>query len=499
MKSEILRVDGLVKRFPAVLALGGVTITFLEGEVHGLVGENGAGKSTLMKILSGVESPTEGSVTYQGQSCRWSGVAEALDRGIVMIHQELNLVEDLSVAENVLLGREPTRLGTIDRAAMAEKTQALLNRVAARFSPSAQVANLALAERQLVEIAKALSYDAKVIIMDEPTAVLTETETESLFRLIGELREQGVTVIYISHILSEVLSLCDRITVLRDGQVVTTLLPAETSATDIAKQMVGRDLGEIFPAKGEVTSSEFLLEADGVTVPGMVKNVSLSLRPGEVLGLAGLVGSGRTETAEAIAGLRDSAVKALRLNGQPRVIRRPTDAIQAGIAYVSEDRKGLGLLMEMDCVQNVTLANLDAYAKPLLDPKRESARAEYWREKLDVRVGDMRALMRTLSGGNQQKFALAKWLETEARVLILDEPTRGIDVGSKREIYHLIHSLAEGGMGCIVISSEMTELIGLCHRILVLREGEIVGELTGEGMTEEQIIVLAAGVAEVPA
>ena len=498
MEENVLEVESVTKQFPAVQALKGVSLRFALGEVHGIVGENGAGKSTLMKILSGVESPTEGTLRFSGQPAQWSGVNAALDSGIVMIHQELNLVDDLTVAENIFLGREPTKGLSIDYAEVERRSQELLTRVSARFSPRKRVGDLPLAEQQLVEIAKALSYDAKVMIMDEPTAVLTEKETEALFRLIKDLREQGVAVIYISHILSEVLALSDRITVMRDGQVVGEVKPSETTAEEIAKMMVGRDLGDLYPVAPPLTSTEPILEVENLVVPGHVRGISFSLRPGEVLGFAGLVGSGRTETAEGIMALRRSTGN-IKFEGAPAKIKQPRDAIEMGIAYLSEDRKGLGLLVELDCVQNVTLANLKAYANPILNKQKELTRTQQWKEKLDVRVGDLGVLMRTLSGGNQQKFALAKWLETEAKVLILDEPTRGIDVGSKREIYHLIHDLAQQGMACIVISSEMTELIGICHRILVLQEGEIKGELTGSEMTEENIIVLASGIEEATA
>jgi ribose transport system ATP-binding protein len=490
----MLEVRGLTKVFPATRALDGLDLAFEKGEVHGVIGENGAGKSTLMKILSGIYEPTEGSVLLDGQEVRFRKPGDAMAKGIVMIHQELNLVDDLSVAENIFLGRERTAKGLLDRAAMREAAVELLKQVAAPFSPDTRLGDLSLAAKQLVEIAKAISYDARLIIMDEPTAVLSDRETSALFELIARLKERGVTVVYISHILSELTRVCDRITVMRDGRFVATLPKAEASPAWLARLMVGRELEDIYPPKTVPPAGDPVLTVKGLAVADWVEDVSLSLRKGEILGLAGLVGSGRTEAAEAIAGVRRRAAGTIERDGEVRRIRRVADGIRDRIAYVSEDRKGCGLVLAMDTEENITLANLRNYARPVIQRKRERAVVEDWVKQLNIRVGDVRSPVVNLSGGNQQKVAVAKWLDTKPEVLILDEPTRGIDVGSKQEIYALIHRLASEGLACLLISSEMQELIGLCHRIVVLREGRVMGELEGDEMTEEKIMYLAAGV-----
>ena len=481
-----LEVRDIVVQFPAVRALDGVSLSFEEGEVHGIIGENGAGKSTLMRVLAGLQEPTSGSI-YSNESVKhFRSVGEALKEGIAMIHQELNLVDGLTAAENVFLGKEPHRLGVLNRSEMNAKTAEYLKRVGASFGPEIEVGLLSIAGKQLVEIAKALSYEASVLIMDEPTAVLSETETQNLFSLIGDLKSKGVTVLYISHRLAEVEQICDHISVLRDGKLVNTVRRGESSQSEMATFMVGRPLGDMFPPKSTAPEAEPILSvrnlSDGVRVFG----VDLDLRPGEILGLAGLIGSGRTEVAEMLVGLRKTNASQLS--------RSPGEAAKRGLAYVSEDRKDSGLILSMDVVQNVTLPNLQAYARPILRKSEEEKAAKAWIETLDIRAGDIHAPVLFLSGGNQQKVSIAKWLELGPKILILDEPTRGVDIGAKRELYQLIHELAEQGMACLVISSELPELIGLCHRILVMRQGRIVGEVSGEGATEEGIMMLAAGV-----
>ncbi len=489
-----LEVRDLVMQFPAVTALDRVSLSFKLGEVHGVIGENGAGKSTLMKILAGVQQPTSGSVLLDGQEVRFGSVRDALRSGIAMIHQELDLVDTLSVAENVFLGGEPTRWGMLARSRMDERAKQLLKSVGAEFSPRAALGTLSIAGKQLVEIAKALSHDARILLMDEPTAVLTDQETASLFDLIESLKSRGVTVIYISHRLSEVERVCDRLSILRDGVLVKTLLRGEANQSEMASLMVGRDVSEMYPSKRERNEAKLILEASEFIVPGFVKSASLGVNEGEILGLAGLIGSGRTEFAEAIVGARARTSGELRVDDISKRIRSPKDAMRAGIAYVSEDRKGTGLVLPMSVIENCTLANLREYARPLLQKSNERAAAEGWKRKLDIRAGDMRAPIATLSGGNQQKVSIAKWLETSPRVLILDEPTRGVDIGAKREIYSLIHSLAESGTACILISSELTEIVGMCGRVIVMREGATVGELNGTDATEQAIMRLAAGV-----
>lgn len=492
----ILEVRQVSKQFPAVLALDGVSLTFESGEVHGIVGENGAGKSTLMKVLSGIHPPSAGSLALDGHELRLGGVRDATSHGIVMIHQELNLVDELTVAENIFLGREPKVGPLLDRPTMLAESEGYLAQVGAHFPPSTKVGDLSIAGKQLVEIAKAISTDASILIMDEPTAVLTEHETVALFRLIGELKAKGVTVIYISHILSELLQICDRITVLRDGKLIGTVDASSATQAGLAKMMVGRELGELFPPKSPMPSSDPILVVDQVTVPGHSHEVSFELRRGEILGLAGLIGAGRTETAEAIAGIRARSSGRILKDGQALRQATPQEGIRNGIVYVSEDRKAAGLVLDMDVVANTTLANLKSYSRGFIDKRRERAKVEEWVKKLDIRVGDLDASVLFLSGGNQQKVSVAKWLETKPDILILDEPTRGIDVGSKREMYNLIAALAAEGLACLVISSDMPELIGLCHRVLVLREGQVMGELREDELTEEGIMLLAAGVNE---
>lgn len=490
-----LDVDDMVMEFPAVRALDGVSVTFEPGEVHGIIGENGAGKSTLMKIMSGLQQQTSGEIRLDGRRLALSGVRDAIEHGIAMIHQELNLVDELTAAENVFLGREVTRHGLLDRERMNADTARYLAEVRAPFPPTVRVGELSIAGKQLVEIAKALASDASVLIMDEPTAVLSDPESEALFALIRRLRERGVCVVYISHRLAEVVEICDRVTVLRDGRLVTTIERGEGfDLQNLADLMVGRPLSDMYPPKTEPPVGASVLEVQGATVTGLASNIDLAVRPGEVVGLSGLVGSGRTELAEALVGARALEAGEIRVDGRPARIRNPRDAVRYGIAYVSEDRKGIGLHLGLSVVSNLTMANLAAYCRPLLDHRREVESTRRWVDELDVRAGNIEAPILYLSGGNQQKIAIAKWLDTKPRVLILDEPTRGVDVGAKREVYQLIRRLVEEGMACIVISSELPEIIGLCHRTLVMREGRLVGELVGDEMTEEAIMRLAAGV-----
>ncbi len=487
-----LEVRDIVMQFPAVRALDGISLVFEPGEVHGIIGENGAGKSTLMKILSGLQQPTSGTILLDDKPIVLGGVRDALAHGIGMIHQELNLVDELTVAENVFLGREIVRGGLLDRSTMRAETQNYLNQVHASFSPNLRVGDLSIAGKQLVEIAKALSSHAQILIMDEPTAVLSDPEADALFELIARLKEQGVTVLYISHRLPEVCAICDRITVLRDGQFVETLAGPEADPRRLASAMVGRELSDFYPPKTPLSEQAPVLEVHNARVFGHVYDASFAVRPGEILGLSGLVGAGRTELAEAMIGVRPFHGE-MRINGKPVRIKNPRHAMRNGIAYVSEDRKLLGLILSLDTVRNTSMACLPKFGV-IVNRKAERETAARWKEDLDIRVGDMDAPILFLSGGNQQKVSLAKWLETKPKVLILDEPTRGVDVGAKREIYNLIQKLSEEGLACIVISSELPEIIGLCHRAVVMREGRVVGEVEGDSLNEESIMQLAAGV-----
>jgi len=493
MKSGLqpaVSVSGLTKRFGSVRALDGVNLELVAGEVHGIVGENGAGKSTLMKILAGVQQPTSGQMLVRGSEARFQSVQDALQLGIVMIHQELNLVDELSVADNIFLGREPVRFGLIDRGRCASDARELLHRIGHDLDPARLVYTLSIADKQMVEIAKALSYQASVLIMDEPTATLTERDALALLELIGQLRTNGVSIVFISHILPQVLQVSDRITVLRDGKVVTTLETDQVKRTterELASLMVGRPMAEYFPPR-KPHGQNVVLSVENLSVPQLAYDIDFEVHQGEIFGLAGLIGAGRTETAEAIVGLRRRLSGTLRLDGKPITIENPVDATRLGIAYLPEDRKDAGLTLSMDVVDNTTMVSMSRYGRLLIDRRGQEVATQAHVSRLRIRAGALNDAVATLSGGNQQKVLLAKWLEIAPRVLIVDEPTRGVDIGAKEEIYHLLHELAAQGMTCIMISSEMNELLGMCHRIGVMRSGRLVTILDGESATEDQII-----------
>ena len=496
----MLEVHQIGKSFPAVRALDGVSLRVGAGEVVGVIGENGAGKSTLMKILAGIEQPDEGSLVLEGRPYAPRSAREATEAGVAMIHQELNLAGALSAAENIVLGREPRRWGFIRRAAMRAEATRRLAEVGASIDPDATVGDLPVAQQQLVEIAKALSQQSKVLILDEPTAVLSERETRRLFELVRRLAAAGTAIVYISHLLPEVRSLCDRIAVLRDGRIVAETTPAESDAHRLAALMVGRELADVYPPRSPRPVAPARIAVRGAAISGHVHEASFEIAPGEILGLAGLVGSGRTELAEAVAGLRRLRSGEVLLDGAAVRLRSPRQALDRGVAYVSEDRKGRGVFVELACAENLTLPNLAAYGAFAPSRRREAESTRSWIRTLDIRCPDASAPMRTLSGGNQQKFAVASRLDVKPTVLLLDEPTRGVDVGAKRELYHLIAKLAADGLACLVISSELPELIGLCHRIAVMRQGRIVGEVDPAARTpeetEQSIMRLAAGVSE---
>ena len=490
-----IAVEHLTVEFPAVRALDDVSLALAPGEVHGVIGENGAGKSTFMKVLAGLQQPTQGRLLIDGAPVRLAGAAAAIRPGVGMMHQELNHVDDLSVAENLFLGRFPGRV-LLDRRGMRRRAQELLTTVGSEADPNTRLGRLSVAQQQMVEIAKAVGQEARVLIMDEPTAVLGERESQKLFALIRRLRAEGKTILYVSHRLPEVLDLCDRITVLRDGRHVTTLEGARREGVDeskLASLMVGREMKDHFPPR-HPHGQELRLEVQGLSVPGLVHDVSFAVRAGEIFGLAGLIGAGRTELAEAIVGLRHPSSGTVRVAGEPVRIRHVGDAKRAGIAYVSEDRKAAGLTLEMSIAANTTMATLRQYCHPFIDRKAEREVTIAHGTNLRTKYGRVQDAVSTLSGGNQQKVALAKWLDARPKVLLLDEPTRGVDIGAKEEIYRVIQRLADEGMACVVISSEMNELIGLCHRIGIMRSGRLVGELEGASATEEAIMHAAAGV-----
>lgn len=492
MSETVLSTEDLSKDFGEVRVLHDVNFDLERTEVHALIGENGAGKSTLMKILSGYLQPSEGTMTLFGRQVRFANSNEAERQGVVLIHQEFNLAEDLSVEENIFLGRELHKGPFVNSKAMAEASKALLEDLKTPVDPRERVRNLSVSQKQMVEIAKAVSRDARILIMDEPTDVLTGTETEILFDLIRRLKTSGVTVIYISHKLDEVKTIADRVTVLRDGYVITTRPASELSQDEMATLMVGRELSDMYPPKTDY-SSKVVFAANNVTVPGWVKDISFDLHAGEILGFAGLVGAGRTELFEGILGLRPRSSGTLYRSGERVAIRNPRDAADLGIVYLSEDRKGKGILTEMRLRPNVTLLALERYAKPFIDFSKERSALQRAVDSFDVRAPSLSARAGNLSGGNQQKLVLAKIMEIDPDIIILDEPTRGIDVGTKRQIYFFINELTEQGKACILISSEMPELIGLCHRVLVMHSGKAVGVLSGDDIRENEIVRYATG------
>jgi ribose transport system ATP-binding protein len=485
-----ISVTALSKRFGTVQALDRVDLQLQRGEVHGIVGENGAGKSTLMKILSGVEQPSDGELRVDGSPVRFHGVIDALNLGIAMIHQELNLVDELSVADNIFLGREFTRSGIIDTSRTEQEAGRLLQRIGHNLDPSRPVRSLSIADKQMVEIAKALSYNARVLIMDEPTATLTEHETAALLDLVDGLRKSGVTIVFISHILPQVLRISDRVTVLRDGRVVASIehdkLAAMTERS-LASLMVGRSITDYFPPRLP-HREDIVLSVRGLSVRDLIDKVSFDVHAGEIFGLAGLIGAGRTETAEAIVGLRKKSGGVIHLRGEVADIKELTDATDRGLAYLAEDRKDAGLTLGMSIIDNTTLVSLPRYCRVLIDRSAQLHATEAHAKRLRLHASSLTDPVWALSGGNQQKVLLAKWLEVSPKVLIVDEPTRGVDIGAKEEIYHLLQQLAAEGMACILISSEMNELLGLCHRISVMRQGRLVMILDGQTATEEQII-----------
>ena len=493
LEPPILETKNLSKDFGPVRVLHDVSFSLQAGEVHALIGENGAGKSTLMKILSGYLPPSEGELRLFGEPVRFRNSSEAESLGVVLIHQEFNLADDLTVEENIFLGRERRRGLFLDRRAMVGAAREVLEELRTPVNPRARVRDLSVSQKQMVEIAKAVSRSVRLLIMDEPTDVLTGRETEVLFDLIRRLQKNGVTVVYISHKLGEVSAVADRVTVLRDGHLITTRPAAELSQDEMASLMVGRELSDMYPPKRPVETEEVVFSAKNVTVPGHVETASFELRKGEILGFAGLVGAGRTELFEGLLGLRPRSSGTVTRNGRPVDIKNLRDATALGIAYLSEDRKGKGLLTSMRLRPNVTLLALRKYAHPLIDYKQETAALEKAVDEFDIRVPRLDTRADTLSGGNQQKLVLAKIMDVDPDIIILDEPTRGIDVGTKRQIYLFIQTLTESGKSCIVISSELPELIGLCHRVVVMLSGRVSGILEGRDINEDEIVRYATG------
>ncbi|KPC52646.1 sugar ABC transporter ATP-binding protein [Amantichitinum ursilacus] len=489
-----IRFEQISKRFGPVEVLHEVSFGVAPGRIYGLLGENGAGKSTLMKILAGYEQASAGQLWVDDHAQTFTGPRQAEANGIVLIHQEFNLAEHLSIAQNIFLGHEIKRHGLLDDRAMHAATRHYLDQVGLSADPATPVRRLIVAEKQLVEIAKALSRNARLLIMDEPTATLTPGETERLFTLMRKLRADGVTLLYISHKLDEVERITDEIVVMRDGRFVTRAPTASVTRQQMANLMVGRDVSELFPPRlPPATDAPEVFAVNHLKVPGWMQDLSFSVRAGEILGFAGLVGAGRTEAFEAIIGLRARSGGDFAINGQPVRLNNPRAAMRHGLTYLSEDRKGKGLHVDLGLRQNLTLMTLERYAHPLLDVAAETAALTRAVHDFGIRTGDINSKARMLSGGNQQKLALAKFLHPDPKVVVLDEPTRGVDVGAKRDIYFLIQALAQQGRAVIVISSELLELIGLCHRVAVLRGGQLQTTLDADQLTEEALIGYATG------
>ena len=480
------------RSFGPIQILHDITLELFPGEVHALIGENGAGKSTAMKIMSGYLEPTAGTVELDGRPVSFAVSREAEAQGVTLIHQEFNLAQLLSVQQNIFLGHELKRGWLLDHRTMQAETRALLDRLETRLDPRDKVADISVPEKQMVEIAKALSRVARVLIMDEPTAALTTRETEVLFRQIERLRAEGVAILYTSHKLDEVAKIADKVTVMRDGRLVVTAGRGEMSVDRMAEAMVGRELSDLFPPKRQVAAGAPVLEVSDLTVEGMVQDASFRLGRGEILGFAGLVGAGRTELMEALIGVRP-CTGAVRINGQPVHLHSVEAAMKAGLVYLPEDRKEHGLILTQDMRRNLTLLALRKFTRRLIDQKAEEAALDRSIEEFDIRAPSRGVLVGNLSGGNQQKLLLAKIMLAEPQIVIIDEPTRGIDVGTKQQFYGFIHGLIDAGHSVIVISSEMTEVIGLCDRVVVMRRGRIVGEVAGAEVTEEAIVRLAMG------
>ena len=484
----------VVKDFGPVRVLHGISFALKPGFSYGLLGENGAGKSTLMKILSGFETATSGEVRVNGKPVHFDNSRAAEDQGIVLIHQEFSLAEHLTIAQNLFLGHEKKRAWLLDDAAMQKEASTVLAQVGLNVDVNTRVRHLIVAEKQLVEIARALLRRARMLIMDEPTATLTPGETERLFALMTQLKAEGVTLVYISHKLDEVERMTDRVVVLRDGRLVAQEATPGLGRQQMAKLMVGRELINLYPPKDPPPEGVApALKVRGLTVPGWAYDVDFEVLPGEVLGFAGLVGAGRTELFEGLLGLRPCSAGSIKLLGKTVDIRNPRSAVRHGLTYLSEDRKGKGLHVNFGLYQNLTLMALERYAKPWLDAAKELRALQSAVTEFGIRTGDLHNRASSLSGGNQQKLALAKVLHPRPRVVVLDEPTRGVDVGAKSDIYLLIQRLAREGLAVIIISSELVELIGLCHRVAVMRAGCLQTVLHAEKLTEQELIAHATG------
>lgn len=495
MSETFLQMKHITKRFPGVLALNDVQFSLRRGEVHALLGENGAGKSTLMKILSGVYQPDEGEIIFEDKPVSFSDPLSAQNVGITIIHQEFNLFPKLTVEENIFIGREFCKKNRwrLDEKQQRQATIEILQKLNLAIKPDTLVADLTVAQQQMVEIAKAISVNARILIMDEPTAALTETEIESLFRVTRLLKEQGTGIVYISHRLEELALIADRATVMRDGQYISTVDYECVKISDLIAMMVGRDLGNIYPRREALQQRIPVLEVNGLTRKGVLNDINFTLYRGEILGFAGLMGAGRTELARAIFGADSIDSGTLKLNGKETVIKDISDAIQQGISYLTEDRKKEGLALNLSVERNIMLGNYPEYSDRFgnVDSRRCQQTSEEQVKALRIKTPNLEQAALNLSGGNQQKIIIARWVCKDTDILIFDEPTRGIDVGAKLEIYELMNRLVAKGKSIIMISSELPEVLGMCDRILVMRSGRITGELSAKEATQEKIMQYA--------
>ncbi|WP_037339487.1 sugar ABC transporter ATP-binding protein [Saccharospirillum impatiens] len=492
MTEPLIRLHKLGKSFGPNVVLQDINLDIHPGQIIGILGENGAGKSTLLKLISGVYQPSVGSLEIGGYHYGELDPVTSRRLGIAMIPQEFNLVPTLRVYENVFLGQEIRKRGFLDRTTMRRKTLEVMESLHATLNPEASISTLSVAEKQMVEVARVLVDDARVVILDEPTTVLTYSEVGVLFDVVRRLQATGVAVLFISHKLKEVIDLCHSVLILRDGQVVEHCSTTDLDEESMARKMVGRELSQVFPAKQEHTR-DVALEVRQLSLGSQLTDVNFTLHRGQILGLSGLVGSGRTEIAETIMGLRQKTSGQVLINGEACAISSPEDAHRHSLAYLSEDRQGKGLVLSFNLIENITLLSLKRYVKGLIRHRAERCQAEHYQKALSIRTASLTTEVGLLSGGNQQKVYLAKLLDIEPDILILDEPTRGIDVGTKHEFYRLIRTLANEGKAILVISSELEEVIGLCDQVLVVREGRIVADLRDEQINEEDIMLYAAG------
>ena len=490
MGEVILRMEGIDKSFPGVHALDHVNLEVKKGEVHALMGENGAGKSTLMKVLTGIYSKDEGIILYEGKEVEFTNPREAQKEGIIIVHQELNMLNHLTVAQNIFIGREPRKRNIIDDAKMNDDARKLFERLHIDIDPTENMGKLTVGKQQMCEIAKAISHEAKVIVFDEPSAALTESEIEELFKIIRDLKNKGMGIVYISHRMDEIKVITDRVTVMRDGGYVGTLITEECTKDDIINRMVGRVIYEEPKIKSAVAkNAPVVLKVENMNAGKLVRNISFELRKGEILGFSGLMGAGRTETARALFGADPKESGNIYVNGIKVEIKNPQDAVKHGIGYLSEDRKRYGIIVDKTVAENSTMASLDDYRKGFfINKKKEKKIAQDYVESLKTKTPSVDELVVNLSGGNQQKVVIAKWLVKNCDILIFDEPTRGIDVGAKSEIYHLMNNLVAEGKSIIMISSEMSEVLRMSDRIIVMCEGKQTGEINIEEATQERIM-----------